>query len=443
MSKKRSLALGLVLILLVSTLLGCGSKKDTKENTTSETTTDTSSDTKTEDTTTDTQATDIQETDTKAEPVDISVWHDGNEAIMQAIQDYVNEQLKEDQITVKFEKKAGITDQLKLYGNDATNGPDMYFAAHDTLGVLAEMGILAPITDAIDQSQLSELLPMTTDACTYKDTLYMVPVYFETLLFMYNKDLWEGEVPSTTEDLYNYMVAHTDTKAGTYAVVNQHSTAYNVAPFINGFGGYIIDKDAKPGLNEQATKDAITYNQKFAALQADGDYNTVTTLFNESKAAAIIGGPWLISGINDAGINLGIKALSSFTLPNGNALAPYSGVQAIGVMNTAMDSKKEAIAKVLTTITNKDLGVILAKTANCAPANSKSYDDADVAANEMIVAMKDTASTAVPMPNVPEMSVMWGPAETLLAAVNKSGDDVNKAAEENQALALTAIKDMQ
>lgn len=438
MSKKRSLALGLVLILLVSTLLGCGSKKDTKENTTSETTTDTSSDTKTEDTTTDTQ-----ETDTKAEPVDISVWHDGNEAIMQAIQDYVNEQLKEDQITVKFEKKAGITDQLKLYGNDATNGPDMYFAAHDTLGVLAEMGILAPITDAIDQSQLSELLPMTTDACTYKDTLYMVPVYFETLLFMYNKDLWEGEVPSTTEDLYNYMVAHTDTKAGTYAVVNQHSTAYNVAPFINGFGGYIIDKDAKPGLNEQATKDAITYNQKFAALQADGDYNTVTTLFNESKAAAIIGGPWLISGINDAGINLGIKALSSFTLPNGNALAPYSGVQAIGVMNTAMDSKKEAIAKVLTTITNKDLGVILAKTANCAPANSKSYDDADVAANEMIVAMKDTASTAVPMPNVPEMSVMWGPAETLLAAVNKSGDDVNKAAEENQALALTAIKDMQ
>jgi len=89
---------------------------------------------------------------------------------------------------------------------------------------------------------------------------------------MYNKDLWEGEVPSTTEDLYAYMEAHTDTAAGTYAVVNQHSTAYNVSPFIHGFGGYIINEDAQPGLNLQETKDAITYNQKFAALQADGDY---------------------------------------------------------------------------------------------------------------------------------------------------------------------------
>ena len=88
---------------------------------------------------------------------------------------------------------------------------------------------------------------------------------------MYNKDTWEGEVPSTTEDLYSYMEAHTDTAAGTYAVVNQHSTAYNVAPVINGFGGYIIDKDAKPGLNDEKTKEAITYNKKFAELEADGD----------------------------------------------------------------------------------------------------------------------------------------------------------------------------
>ena len=73
---------------------------------------------------------------------------------------------------------------------------------------------------------------------------------------------------------YDYMVAHTDVDAGTYALVNQHSTAYNVAPVINGFGGYIIDKDADPGLNKQETKDAIAYNQKFAALEADGDYNT-------------------------------------------------------------------------------------------------------------------------------------------------------------------------
>lgn len=376
-----------------------------------------------------------------AEPVELKVWHDGDEAIMQVMADAINEALAADQITVSFEKKAGLTDQLKLYGNDAANGPDMYFYAHDSLGMFAEMGILAPVSDVLSADAMADLLPMTVEAGTYQGTQYVVPAYFETLLFMYNKALWDGEVPETTEELYAYMQEHTS--GDTYAVVNQHSTAYNVAPFINGFGGYIINGNAEPGLNDAKTIEAIEYNKKFAELQADGDYNTVTTLFNEGKAAAIVGGPWLISGIKDAGIDLGIKSLADFKLPNGNGLAPYAGVQGFGVLKYAAESKKAAIAKALTVIAGKEVGVALAKNSNCAPANAKAYEDAEVAANEMIAAIRATAETAEPMPNVPQMSVMWGPAESLLAAVNKSGEDAAAAAETYQQEALTAIADMQ
>ncbi|MDF2845431.1 MAG: ABC-type maltodextrin transport system, maltodextrin-binding periplasmic component, partial [Herbinix sp.] len=146
---------------------------------------------------------------------------------------------------------------------------------------------------------------------------------------------------------------------------------------------------------------------------------------------------------NKAGINLGIKSLAEFKLPNGNGLAPYSGVQGIGVLKYAAESKKDAIAKVLEVLAGAEVGIDLAKQSNCAPANVKSYDDADVAANEMIVAMKTTAETAKPMPNVPQMGVMWGPAESLLAAVNKSGENVDTAADKYQDEALTAIGDMQ
>lgn len=384
-----------------------------------------------------------KETETNMEPVELKVWHDGDEAIMAVIAAKVNDTLKDEGITIAFEKKAALTDQLKLYGTDAANGPDMYFYAHDSIGTFSEMGILAPITDVISSDVMADLLPMTIEAGTYKEVQYLLPIYFETLLFMYNKDKWIGDIPTTTEDLYNYMVANTDTTAGTYAVVNQHSTAYNVAPFINGFGGYIINSDAKPGLNEQATKDAIAYNQKFALLQADGDYNTVTTLFNNQEAAAIIGGPWLISGIKGAGINLGFRSLAEFTLPNGNSLAPYSGVQGFGLLKYAVESKKDALAKVLEVLAGVDVGVELAKSSNCAPANSKAYEDAEVSANEMIVAIKNTADVAKPMPNVPQMGVMWGPTEGLLAAVNKSGENVEDAANKYQEDALTAIADMQ
>lgn len=377
-----------------------------------------------------------------AKNTEVSIWHDGDEAIMKVIADEVNTKLSKDNITVKFEKKSGLTDQIKLYGNDEKNGPDMYMYAHDSLGTFVEMGVLSPITDIVGKDVSKDMLPMTQKACEYKGKQYLMPVYFETLLFMYNKALWQGDVPSTTEELYSYMTSHTDTAAGTYAVLNQHSTAYNVAPIINGFGGAILGKDGKPGLNDKKTKEAIEYNKKFAALQADGDYNTITTLFNEGKAAAIIGGPWLVSGIKDAGIDLGIKSLTDFKLPNGSTLIPYSGVQGVGVMKHAADSKKEAVKKVLTALADPSLGVALAQKSNCAPANEKSYDDPAVKDNDMISAMKATAMVAEPMPNVPQMSVMWGPAESLLAAVNKSGEDVNAAADKYQKEAETAIADM-
>lgn len=378
-----------------------------------------------------------------SEAVTITAWHDNDEAMMNALAEVVNEKLKADNITLTFEKKSDVTGQIQLYGTDAANGPDMYLFAHDSLGSFAEMGILEPVGNLISADKETDLLPMTIEAATYKGEQYLMPVYYETLLFMYNKALWEGEIPSTTEELYAYMEAHTDSAAGTYALVNQHSGAYNVAPFINGFGGYILDKDGNPGLNTAETKEAIAYNQKFAALQADGDYNTVTTLFNEGKAAAIIGGPWLISGIKEAGIDLGIKSLAEFTLPNGSTLQPYSGVQCLGVLKYAAEGKHDAIVKVLETLAQPEVGITLAKGFNCAPANSKAYDDAEVAANEMILAMKQTAEVAQPMPNIPQMNVMWGPTESLLAAVNKSGEDVETAAEKYQEEALSAIADMQ
>ena len=373
----------------------------------------------------------------------ISIWHDGDETIMQVIEDQVNGKLSKDNITVHFEKKTGITDQIKLYGNDEKNGPDMYMYAHDSLGTFVEMGVLAPITDVVEKSAYSDMLPMTLKAGQYKGEQYLLPVYYETLLFMYNKALWEGEIPSTTEELYEYMTTHTDSAAGTYALVNQHSTAYNVAPIINGFGGYIIDEEAMPGLNNEKTQKAIEYNKKFAALEADGDYNTITTLFNEGKATAIVGGPWLVSGIKEAGIDLGIKSLAEFTLPNGNTLVPYSGVQGIGVMKYAADSKKEVLGEVLTALADPQIGTELAKKVNCAPANQKSYEVEEVSNNEMITAMKKTAEVAIPMPNIPEMSVMWGPTEEFLAAVNKSGEDVKAVSEQYQKEAETAIADMQ
>ena len=247
-------------VLLAVSLIGCGSENaETGNNASTQTENQGGKNAETE-----SSGKESGENDTdNAEAVTITAWHDNDEAMMNALAEVVNGKLKDENITLKFEKKSDVTGQIQLYGTDAANGPDMYLFAHDSLGSFAEMGILEPVGNLISADKEADLLPMTIEAATYKGEQYLMPVYYETLLFMYNKELWEGEIPSTTEDLYAYMEAHTDSAAGTYALVNQHSGAYNVAPFINGFGGYILDKDGNPGLNTQETKDAIAYNKKF------------------------------------------------------------------------------------------------------------------------------------------------------------------------------------
>ena len=61
----------------------------------------------------------------------------------------------------------------------------------------------------------------------------------------------------------------------------------------------------------------------------------------------------------------------------------------------------------------------------------------------MVMAMYDTAQDAVPMPNVPEMDVMWTVTENLLVDVNMSGKDVRSSAQAAQKQAENLIKQMQ
>lgn len=376
---------------------------------------------------------------TKTEgPTKITIWHDNDPRLTEAVEEVVNAKLTNDDISVVFEKKANLTDNLKLYGG-TPEGPDMYLFAHDSLGGFVAMDILSPIENFVDASLLDNFIPMTINAGKIAGKQYLLPLYFETLVMIYNKDLWKGDFPLTTEELYEYMLANTD--GDNYAVVNQHSNAYNVSPFIYGFGAYIINEDGEPGLNSPEMIDAVKYNNKFAKLEADGDYNTVTTLFNEKKAAAIIGGPWLIPGIKEAGINYGIVPLSDIKLPNGNGLSPFSGVQSIGILKNA-EMKKDSIAKVLECLASPEVGIALAEAAGCAPASSKAYENEAVSSNELIAAIKKTSSTSIPMPNIPEMGAMWGPTEGMLAAINKNNADIKTSCDNAQKQALQAIQDM-
>ena len=359
-----------------------------------------------------------------AEANKLVIWHDKEDAVIAALETYLAAAAPD--LEIIFEKKTSLTDSLKLVGNDPSAAPDMFIFAHDKVGVFAEMGILAPIQPLLEEGALENYLPMTLAAATYKDTLYQLPLYFETLLFMYNRRyMQDEEVPATTDELLTYM--ENNTGRGRYGFVEQHSTAYYSAAWIHGYGGSIIDDAGVPFPDAQAVKDALNYHSKFVALMpGETEYNTVNTLFLEGKADATIGGPWMVPSARAAEIDLGIAPMPIVDA-TGEALAPYSGVQGIHVLNFAAQQKTDAVKKLLAALTDPTIGIDLALASGCAPANALCYDDERVANDELVQSMRTTAEIAVPMPNIPEMDVMWTVVGNLLTDVNLSGKDINES----------------
>lgn len=367
------------------------------------------------------------------------IWHDKEEAVAAALSEALTRLVPE--IEIVLEKKTSLTDSLKLVGNDPNAAPDLFIFAHDKVGVFAEMGILAPVTDLVSEEALSDYLDMTLQAATYKGNIYQLPIYFETLLFMYNRRyMQDEEVPATTEELYTYM--QNNTGRGRYGFVEQHSTAYYSAAWIHGFGGALISENGEALLESAEVKAALAYHLKFVELMpGETEYATVNTLFVEGKADATIGGPWMVPSARAAGIDLGIAPMPTVD-ETGLPLSPYSGVQGVYVLTHAANNKTAAVKKVLEALCDPSVGINLATASGCAPANVKCYEDETVANDEMVQAMRQTAEIATPMPNLPEMDVMWTVAGNLLTEINLSGEDVDKAAAEAQKKAEELIEAM-
>lgn len=166
-------------------------------------------------------------------------------------------------------------------------------------------------------------------------------------------------------------------------------------------------------------------------MPGETEYATVNTLFNEGKAHATIAGPWLIPTVKASGMDVGVASMPVID-ETGAPVSPYTGVQGIQVLKYAAENKSEAVEKILRQLMEPDIGVKLAQASGCAPANEACYEMEAVTGDEVVMAMKETAENAVPMPNIPEMDVMWTVAGNLLTDVNMSGKDVTESANEAQ-----------
>lgn len=359
----------------------------------------------------------------------------------------------------QFTKDTGVEVQVELVGfgdirdnvknaAPAGEGPDLFIGAHDWTGELAQAGVVAPIDL---QGREGDFFPVAIDAFSYNGELYGLPYAIEAIGLIYNKDL-VPEPPTTfaelRQDCADLGLPNDEVPA---CLGLPAGDAYHNFPFLSAFGGYIFKFEGGKydptdvGLdNPGAIQGAEFLDKLFRDGITSGtvDYGTMADLFNQGKIPFMWTGPWQITSVKDAGINYGVTKLP---LMEGNTPHPFVGVQGF-FLNAFSENTVLAQTFLLDYIATTDTMVKLYEVGDRPPALISAYDE--VSSNPDVQAFGASAADGFPMPNIPEMSSVWGAlgdAVSVIANGNygeevttDSGETVKKPASAAEAMKAAA-----
>jgi len=302
------------------------------------------------------------------------------------------------------------------------NGPDVFIAAHDRLGGWIEAGkTVEPIDFFLDDATKARFLPTMMEAVSYRGQVWGLPLNYKCITLIYNKKLVK-EPPKDTAELVKLSKSLTNKAAGRFGLAYAYTDYYFHAAVQNGFDGGPFTAGATPALNSKANQSALELVMKWLdkdqILPAEPSVALITTLFNEGKAAMIFNGPWFLGEISKD-IDYGLAPLPKIVEAGGKPMRPWMTVE--GVFIAAGSKNKDAAYDFAKYLTDLPAAKTMALEGRQTPSNKAVYDDPKVAADPSLKAFKAQVDVAVPMPNVPEMTMVWGPATTMMNSVTKHG----------------------
>jgi arabinogalactan oligomer/maltooligosaccharide transport system substrate-binding protein len=153
----------------------------------------------------------------------------------------------------------------------------------------------------------------------------------------------------------------------------------------------------------------------------------------------VFSGPWFLGEISDD-VDYGLAPLPKVDEAGGAPLKPWVTVEGIYI---AQPSKhKDEAFELLDFVTGVESAKTMALVGRQTPANQAVYDDPEVAKDEILNGFKKQVETAVPMPNIAEMTMMWSPVTTAMNIVIKKAATPQQALDEAQKQVIERIADL-
>jgi arabinogalactan oligomer / maltooligosaccharide transport system substrate-binding protein len=313
-------------------------------------------------------------------------------------------------------------------------GADVFIYAQDRLGGWIESGnIIEPLDFYLDKGAKDAYLPLTWEAMSYRGTVYGLPFNYKAIALIYNKKL-VSTPPKTTGELVTIAKKLTDKATGRFGLAYSYGDFYYHAALMNAFGGRAFDPGPTPALNAKENARSMELLLKWvytdAILPAEPSSALITALFNEGKAAMVFSGPWFLGEIAK-GVDFGLATLPTVDEAGGKPLKPWVTVE--GAYIAAPCKNKEAAYDFIKYLTGPAAAKIMATKGGQSPASKAAYDDPAVKNDPILKVFRAQVEQAVPMPNIPEMSMMWTPATTALGAIIKRSSPPQEVLDKAQA----------
>lgn len=303
------------------------------------------------------------------------------------------------------------------------NGPDVFVFAQDYVGAWAENNLILPLEYYLDSSVTSQYFKKVLGAFNYlyPDAIWALPGSFKNIALFYNKALVSNP-PNSVNELIRIAKQFTNPNFGQFGkwgFVYTTGDFYFHTMWVQGFGGKIFRQIGStsagspiflPLLYSQPMIDAGKYvvdkiiNQNVCPIGPSG--TLVTQLFNTGNAMFVVSGQWFRAEI-DSRINYGVAKLPIID-ERGNRAVPF--LTAEGYFMTTCCENQTAALEVIKYFTSAAMGKVFAEIGKQTPANKGAYQYAVVANDPIAQVFVDAASTAVGMPNIPEMALTWDPA---------------------------------
>ncbi|MBN1582428.1 MAG: extracellular solute-binding protein [Anaerolineae bacterium] len=328
---------------------------------------------------------------------------------------------------------------------ESGTGPDIWGPVpHNWTGGFVSEEQVLPLERTQIQS-LAQYTDVALWACQVEQKQYGLPVLMDSLALIYNSDL-VPEPPTSFEQLIDIARANTDAEADRWGLVLPLVSQYHTYPFIEGYGGYVFncarDECALEdiGLNNegavqgiQLVSDLYLKEKLFPEPLIDREVmdSYALKLFAGGKAAMLIDGSWSLPEIQDSGIDYGVTSIPP--MPGATrAPKPLTIIQAMYASSSS--PHPEQAIDLINTVANQENVEALIQVLGKTPVRKDILRSPAFRTDREMQAWYDQAAAGTPLPNMPEMDLIWRPwgqaLEEAVPGLTPVQDALNQAVDE-------------